>query len=105
MRQFHHIGLLATEPMPGESYMEGLKVWVTDPANDPNLIEWVRLTPGNAFEGTAVAKGPHTSYTVPDLDAGLEGKDVVFGPYAVNESLRIAYFREDGHVIEYMEVK
>ena len=27
MKSFHHIGLVTTEPKPGEMYFESLKVW------------------------------------------------------------------------------
>ena len=35
MKSFHHIGLVANEPKPGEMYFESLKVWGTNPDDDP----------------------------------------------------------------------
>ena len=83
MKQFHHIGLVAREPRPGETYFESLQVWGTDPTNDPNKIEWVRFKPESPLASTPVARMPHVSWQVDDLEAELEGKEVVVGPLTV----------------------
>ena len=105
MCKFAHIGLLTDEPKPGEMWFERLSVWGTDPSADPNLIEWVRFTPESPLYDTPVSKGPHVSYAVDDLDAELVGKDVKVPPIEAAPGIRIAYFEEDGALIEYMEVK
>jgi hypothetical protein len=69
VKKFHHVGLVAAQPMPGEMYFESLKVWGTDPSKDPNKIEWVRFAPDSPLANTPVAQGPHVSYQVDDLDA------------------------------------
>ena len=53
---------------------------------------------------TPVAKMPHTSWQVDDLDAELAGKDVVVQPLQAAENIRIAYFMMDGALIEYLEI-
>lgn len=105
MKQFHHIGLVTQEEKPGEMYFDSLKVWGTDPAADPNKVEWVRFSPDSPLADTPVAKRPHVSWQVDDLDAAIEGKDLVVGPLAVGDSIRIAYFEMDGALIEYLEIK
>ncbi|MBL7132736.1 MAG: hypothetical protein ISS78_01430 [Phycisphaerae bacterium] len=105
MRTFHHIGLVADTEKPGENYFEMLKVWGTNPDDDPNKVEWVRFAPDSPLADTPVAKMPHTSWAVDDLDAELEGKDVVVAPLTAAEGVRIAYFMQDGALIEYLEVK
>ena len=106
MRSFHHIGLVTQDAKPGEMYFEMLKVWGTNPDDDPlNRIEWVRFSPESPLAETPVAKMPHTSWAVDDLDAALEGKDVVVGPLNAADNIRIAYFMDDGALIEYLEVK
>ncbi len=105
MKTFHHIGLVTDTEKPGENYFEMLKVWGTNPDDDPNKIEWVRFAPDSPLADTPVAKMPHTSWAVDDLDAELEGKDVVVPPVTAAEGVRIAYFMQDGALIEYLEVK
>jgi hypothetical protein len=105
MRQFHHIGLVATEPKPGEMWFETLKVWGTDPSKDPNKIEWVRFTPESPLSKTPVAQMPHTSWRVDNLEQELKGKQVAVGPLTAAPGIRIAYFLMDGALIEYLEIK
>jgi len=59
MRTFHHIGLVTDSEKPGEMYFDMLKVWGTNPDDDPNKIEWVRFAPDSPLADTAVAKMPH----------------------------------------------
>ncbi len=105
MKNFHHIGLVTQTPVPGEMYFESLKVWGTNPADDPNKIEWVRFAADSPLASTAVAKGPHVSFAVDDLDRELQGKEVVVGPLQVGPNIRIAYFFQEGALIEYLEAK
>ena len=106
MKKFHHIGLVTDEEKPGEMYFDSLKVWGTNPDDDPvNRIEWVRFSPESPLADTPVAKMAHVSWQVDDLDAELEGKEPVVGPLAVGKGIRIAYFYQDGALVEYLEVK
>jgi len=105
-RQFHHIGLVTKTPKPGESYFERLKVWGTSPDADPtNRIEWVRFAPDSPLADTAVARMPHVSWAVDDLDAALRGEKVEVGPIEAAPGIRIAYFFKDGALIEYLEIR
>ena len=105
MKNFHHIGLLTDEKKPGMNYYELLKVWGTSPDDDPNKIEWVRFDADSPLIDTPVAKMPHISWLVDDLEAELDGKDIVVPPTVAAEGVRIAYFMQDGALIEYLEVK
>ncbi len=105
MKTFHHIGLVTDTEKPGENYFEMLKVWGTNPDDDPNKVEWVRFAPDSPLADTPVAKMPHTSWAVDNLEAELKGKDVVVPPVTAAEGVRIAYFMDDGALIEYLEVK
>jgi hypothetical protein len=105
MRTFHHLGLVAQTEMPGETYYESLKVWATDPQNDPNHVEWVRFAPDSPLATTPLVRMPHISFLVDDLDAELAGHTPVVGPLSVAEGVRIAYVMLDGALTEYLERK
>lgn len=105
MKKFHHIGLVTDKPVPGEVYFEKLKVWGTNPDEDPNRVEWVRFAPDSPLADTPVAKMPHVSWAVEDLDRELAGKDVAVGPIEAAPGIRIAYFLQDGALIEFLEIK
>jgi len=105
MKEFHHIGLVTDEQKPGEMFFDSIKVWGTNPDDDPNRIEWVRFHEDSPLIDTPVAKMPHVSWRVDDLDAALEGIEPVVGPLSVGEGIRIAYFMMDGALVEYLEIK
>jgi len=42
MREFDHIGIITTEPQPGESWVPFSQVWVTNPRLHPQRIEYIR---------------------------------------------------------------
>jgi hypothetical protein len=65
----------------------------------------VRFSPDSPLADTPLAKMPHISFAVDNLDKQLEGKEVVVGPLSVGDNIRIAYFMSDDALIEYLEVK
>ena len=107
MKEFHHIGLVSDEEKPGEMFFEMLQVWGTSPDADPNKVEWVRFKPESPLADTPVAKMPHISWKVDDLDQAIkdEGIEPVVGPLTAVEGVRIAYFMMDGALVEYLEIK
>ena len=105
MKTFHHLGLLAPAIMPGETYYESLKVWATDPAQDPKRIEWLRFAPDSPLAGTPLTKMPHISFAVDDLEKELENQTPIVGPLAVAAGVRVAYVMVDGALTEYLEIK
>jgi len=105
MKTFHHIGLVAKSEMPGEVYYDSLKVWGTDPACDPNRIEWVRFAPDSPLANTPLTQMPHISYAVDNLDEELADQEPVVGPLDIGGGIRIAYVMIDDALIEYLEAK
>mgnify|MGYP000178649849 CR=1 FL=1 len=101
--KFHHIGLLTEEPHEGEIAYPSMKLWATSPDANPNRAEWIRLAPDSPYRDTPFGKMPHVAFLVDDLDKRLEGKEVVVGPIEVARDFRVAYFMENGLLIEYME--
>ena len=53
MLVFDHIGIRAYEPMPDEDWIESSKVWVTNPRNHPESIEFLRYEPDSAVTFSA----------------------------------------------------
>jgi hypothetical protein len=103
-RRFHHVGLRAMEPQPGEDYVPPSKCWVTDPNTAPNRVEYLRYAPDSPISEEFM-NSPHIAYAVDELEPHLEGKDVVLAPFDVDDPpfARVAFTREDGVIIEYMK--
>ena len=81
------------------------RVWVTDPTAHPHRVEWLRYAPDSPVD-PAFQRSPHVAYTVDDLEAAIGGKEVVLGPFAPGDGqfARVAFTREDGLIVEYMQV-
>ena len=103
-RIFHHIGLPTHEPQPNESYVADTKVWVTDPANHPYRIEFLRFEHDSPVTGP-LRDMPHVAYRVEDMDAAIQGREIILEPFVPMLGLSVAFVEEDGAVIELMKFK
>ncbi len=102
-RRFHHIGLRAFEPQPKENFVESTRVWVTDPKDSPNRIEWLRYEP-DSYLGDDFKDTPHVAWEVTEIDSWIEGKEIAIEPFEVGDPpfVRVAFVWEDGMISEYM---
>jgi hypothetical protein len=102
MREFDHIGLTTTERQSGEMYVESTKVWVTDPTESPQMVEYLRYEPDSPVTGP-LRELPHVAFRVDNLDAEIEGEEIILGPFNPTEDLRVAFIFKDGVVYEFMQ--
>jgi hypothetical protein len=102
MREFDHIGLTTTERQADEMYVESTKVWVTDPTQSPQMVEYLRYEPDSPVTGP-LRELPHVAFRVDDLDAEIEGEEIILGPFNPTEGLRVAFIFKDGVVYEFMQ--
>ena len=104
MTAFHHFGVPTQAKHEGETYLEGAKVYVTDPDAHPFKVEFVRCEPGCPMPA-AIQTTPHAAYVVDDINAAVEGYEVVLPPTAMSESLTIAFIKDGDALLELMEIK
>ena len=102
MRIFHHIGLPTDEEQPGEVYVEDTKVWVTDPADHPRRVEFLRFADDSPVTGP-VRELPHMAFRVDDMETALAGEEIILAPFSPRDGLIVAFFARDGAVFEYMQ--
>lgn len=100
--QFDHIGLVTTEKKPGERYVEATKVWVTDMAEHPFHVEWLRFEPDSPVTGP-VREMAHVAYRVDDIQAAAKGLKVLLEPFDGGIATVGFYQTDDGAVVEFME--
>ncbi len=105
-RRFHHVGLRAIEQRPHENHVAASKCWVTNPSHHPQRIEYLRYAPDSPIDPEFM-DAPHIAYAVDDLESHLTGKELYLAPFEVGEPpfARVAFTREDGLFVEYMEFK
>lgn len=103
-RMFHHIGLTTDTPQPGESWVEKTRVWVTDPDDHPQKIEWLRYEADSPVDPDFQAR-PHIAYTTDSLEEAMAGKPIVLEPMEMGDPPfgRAVFVEEDGAIVEYIE--
>lgn len=102
MRTLHHIGIPTPTPRPGESYVEALKLHITDASQSPNKIEWLRFEPDCEMPDMLKTL-PHIGYVVEDLEAELEGAEILLEPFQPMEGVTVAFVVEEGAPIEFLK--
>jgi hypothetical protein len=102
MKQFHHIGLPTDEVQSGEVFVEGTKVWVTDPRKHPYKVEFLRFQPDTPVKGP-LRDLPHVAYRVDNLQEAIQGENVILPPFHPSPNLTVAFIQKDGCVMEYMQ--
>ncbi len=101
--QFSHVGMITTEPKPGEVFIEATRVWITNFIDHPFHVEWLRFEPDSPVTGP-VRTQPHVAYRVPNIEEACQGLEVLLEPFEPMPGLRVAFFLTgDGAVVELME--
>lgn len=103
MRRYHHLGIPTTERRPGERYLSEFKVWVSGYETSPYKVEWMRFEPDCPLP-ELVRTVPHVAFEVDDLEAELEGKEVLIPPNSPSPGITVAFIVEDGTPIEFLQI-
>lgn len=101
---YHHMGIPTTERHPDERYIPHLKMYVRGFESSPYGVEWMRFEPGSPVH-ELVQRVPHVAFEVQDLDAALDGLDIITPPTEPSSSIRVAMIQHNGAPIELMEFK
>ena len=104
MTKFLHVGVPTTRVQPDETFLDGLKVYITDPAKHPYFYEYLRFVDGTPLPD-CITSQPHVAYQVDDLDAALKDCELLFGPMQSDEHTRIAFAMHHNLILELTEVK
>lgn len=101
---FHHFGVPTQTKQPDETYIAGGKVFVTDPERHPYRVEFVRFECDSPMP-QAVQSRAHAAFIVSNLEAALQGQNVIIPPFDATPTLRVAFILDGDAVIELMEEK
>ena len=100
--RYHHIGIPSNAPRPGERYLEDLKMYVSGFDSSPFGVEWMRFEPESPVS-ELIRTTPHIAFEVDDLDAALEGKELIGEPTSPSEGVRVAMILHNGMPVELIE--
>ena len=100
--RYHHLGIPHVTPRDGERHLDHLGVHVCGFETSPYGVEWLRFDP-HCNVPEIVKTVPHLAFAVDDLDAALEGKQILVEPNSPSRGVRVAFILDDGAPIELLE--
>ena len=93
--RYHHLGIPHSSPRRGERHLQQLGIHVCGFETSPYGIEWMRFDPQCPVP-EVVKTVPHLAFAVDDLDAALEGKEILIPPNSPSPGVRVAFILDDG---------
>jgi hypothetical protein len=102
--RYHHMGIPTESPRAGERHLEHLKVFVSGFETSPYGIEWMRFEP-ECPVSELIRTVPHIAFEVDDLDAEIEGKELLGAVSEPSEGVRVAMIIDDGAPVELLEFR
>jgi len=97
--RYHHLGIPTDVPRADETHLEQFGLFVSGFSTSPHGIEWMRFEKDCPLHPLIQAV-PHVAFEVDDLDAALEGEEVICLPGSPSEGVRAAMIVVDGAPIE-----
>jgi hypothetical protein len=100
--RYHHMGIPTNIPRPTERYLPHLKIYVSGFETSPYGIEWMRFEEGCPVS-ELVRNVPHIAFEVDDLDAAIQGKELLGNVSSPSEGVRVAMIVDDGAPVELLQ--
>jgi len=101
--EYMHIGIPVTNKKPGMTYVEALKLWMSNPDDYVYKIEYLKFEEGTPFP-EIMHRVPHVAYRVDSIEKHLADADeTIFPPTEIGPGIRIAFAIKDGAIFEFYE--
>jgi len=71
--------------------------------SSPFRIEWMRFDPDSPVPDL-VQTVPHVAFEVDDLEAGLDGREVLIEPNSPSPGVLVAFVVDNGAPVELMQI-
>lgn len=100
--KYSHIGIPTRQVHEGEEYLERYGLHCTDHESNPFGIQWMRYDEDCPLP-ELVKTVPHVAFEVDDLEAALEGHEVLIQPNSPSEGVLVAFIVVDGAPVEFLQ--
>jgi hypothetical protein len=100
--RYHHLGIPTEVARDGEVYLEQFGMYVAGFESSPYGVEWMRFEDDSPIS-QLIRTVPHLAFEVDDLEAALEGKEVLTPPNSPSDGVRVAMILHDGAPVELLE--
>jgi len=103
--KYMHIGIPVTTKKAGMTYIDAMKLWLSNPDDYDYKIEYLKFEEGTPFP-EIMHKNPHIAFEVDDAEPYLADADqVIFGPVNNDDGTRMAFIIKDDTILELYERK
>jgi hypothetical protein len=102
--RYHHMGIPTDIARPGEYYLEKFKMYVSAFETSPCGIQWMRFEPDSPVHAL-IKSVPHVAFEVDDLQAAIEGKEILTAPNSPSEGVTVAMILDSGAPVELLEFR
>jgi hypothetical protein len=103
MFRYHHLGIPTSLARPEERYLPELGMHVSGYESSPFRIEWMRFDQDSSVPDL-VQKVPHVAFEVDDLEAALDGREVLIEPNSPSPGVLVAFVVDNGAPVELMQI-
>jgi len=101
--EYMHIGIPVTNKKPGMTYVDALKLWMSNPDDYVYKIEYLKFEEGTPFP-EILHRQTHVAFKVDNIEKHLEDADqTIFPPTAIGPGTRTAFAIKDGAILEFYE--
>ncbi len=101
--RYTHLGIPTTEWFPGEIDLPNLQMTVSDHQDNEFGIQWQRYWDGAPYPDL-VKTVPHVGFEVDDLDAAIDGQQVIIEPNSPSPGVRVAFIEVRGAPVELLQI-
>ena len=101
--EFHHTGIPTTEVREGEIYAASVKMYTSDNPGSFR-IQWHRFEEGSPLH-PLIQTVPHVAFQVDDLEAAIEGEELLLCPYEPIDDFRVAMINDGGVPVEFIQTR
>ena len=99
--RYHHLGIPTDEVHDGETHLPEFGLHVSGFEDSPYGIEWMRFDDDSPLP-EIVKTVPHVAFEVDDLEAALEGQEVIIEPNSPSPGLMVAFILHNGAPVEFL---
>jgi hypothetical protein len=99
---YHHVGIPTDVIRPGEVYLQAFKMHVVPFDTNPYGVEWLRFEPDCPLP-ELVRTVAHVAFEVDDLDAALDGKEILIEPNRPSAGVTVAFIVDNGAPVEFLQ--
>ena len=100
--KYHHLGVPTNRDLPEADYLPAHKMFASGYDQSPYGIEWLKFDPGCALP-ELVKTVPHVAFVVDDLEAALEGEEILIAPNRPSEGVKVAFIVHNGAPVEFLQ--